>query len=491
MNNYVTRDSISEENFSKWMEFEKNVLIFGDHGTGKTSCIKNFWDKIGIKYAMFSGATLDPWCDMAGIPRLVKRNKESVIEFARPKIMDDDLEAIFIDEYNRSPAAVRNFVLELTQFKSINGRRFPKLKVVWAAANPPDTDNNYDVENIDPSQEDRFHVIVKLSGKPNFEYFSNKYGEEVAKGSLKWYENLAPEIKKIISPRRLDYGLDYVLNEGGEARDIFPDERVNVSLFTRSIRGNKKLKELLNITRDGNEEEIKTFFKSQVNVQPCLKEILKSFDLSNSFIKYGDTEEIMSFANSDEAFSILVYDAAAKNDNIKSSLNDYRKIHSKNPVWFENAHRTVLSSKVALEHFLENKDLFSHARQELKIGDISTLLSFKSPEEIVDEINCLESAAIYEMNEDSAKNVLDFYSRIDLKDFNDKNRDSNWIKKTYSLIYSAFDTFYLRDANLLGASFVSKGCERVMTAPPFAIQGRAASGNRGAHGKVAVREESI
>ncbi len=491
MVNYTERDAISENQLESWLKNGKNVLIFGDHGTGKTSVIKDFWDRKGINYAIFSASTMDPWCDLIGIPRLVRRNKQSVIDFARPENINEDLEAIFVDEYNRSQPAVRNALLELGQFKSINGRKFPKLKVIWAAANPPDTDNNYDVEEIDPAQIDRFHVIIKLSGKPSEEYFTKKFGEEVAKGSLKWYENLAPEIKKTISPRRLDYALEYVVNEGGEARDVFPDERINVSLFTRSIRGNKKLKELLNVTQNGTEEEMKSFFKSQLNIQPCIKDILKSFDLANKFIDYGDTEEIMSFANSEESFSTLVYNSYGKNENIKKAINDYRQIHGNNPQWYDNAHKVVLSSKMALENFLEYKDLFTDSKQKLRVGDISTLLSFKSPEEIIDEVNCLESAALYDMDEDSSKNVLDFFTRIDLKDFNEKNKDSAWIKKAYSLIYSSFNTFYLRDANLLGASFVSKGCERVMTNPPFAVKSQNSRGGRGNNGKVSVREEDI
>lgn len=491
MKSYTSRDTVSDEQLKTWLELKKNVLFYGDHGVGKTTMIKDSWDKLGLKSAFFSGSTLDPWVDLIGIPKIVGRGKSARIEFALPQTIDEDLEAIFFDEFNRSPAAVRNAVLELIQFKSINGRLFPNLKVVWAAANSPDSDNNYDVEQIDPAQEDRFHVIVKLSGKPCLQYFTEKYGEEVAKGSLKWHENLPEEIKKLISPRRLDYALDYVLNDGGEARDVLPDERINISMFTRSIRGNAKLRELLKLRKEADTEGLKKFFTSQKNVQPCLKDIIKNYDLSNAFIEYGDKEEVMAYATSDEPFSILVYQESSKNEDLKKVLNDYRKIHSKNPAWFENAHKTTISSRAALDHFLENKDSFVVTRTSLKVGDLITLLNFKSPEEIVDEINCMDAASLYDIDEDSAQNILNFFSRIDLKDFNDRNRDSQWIKKTYSLIYSAFNFFYERDANLVGASFAVKGCEKVATAPPFGLKIQGATGKRGAFGKVSVRDEEL
>jgi len=492
MNAYIERDTITVEQMKKWFDNNKNVLIFGDRGVGKTTIVSDFWDSLKLKYAFFSGATLDPWVDLIGIPKLVKKGDDSVIEFARPQTIDENLEAIFIDEYNRSPAAVRNAVLELIQFKSINGRKFPNLRVVWAAANPPDADINYDVEELDPAQEDRFHIIVKLSGKPNLDYFKNRYGVEVAKGAIKWHENLAPEIRKLISPRRLDYAIDFVINCAGEARDVLPDERINVSQFTRSIRGNSKLSELLNIRISGDKSKLKEFFKSQLNVQPCLKEIVRDYSLSNDFIKYGDTEEVVAFANSDEAFAILVCQESTKNKNIKQALDSYRQIHKENPPWFDFAHRTIISSKAALDGFVENCGIFTHSGIPLRVSDLSSTLNFKGVEEIIDEIHCMESASMYDMDEDSARNTLSFFSKTDLKDFCDKNKDADILKKAFSMIYSAFNFYYLRDANLIGASFDCKGCEKLVVVPPFSFQrGLNAKGTRGNNGRVSVKEVTI
>lgn len=491
MNQYTTRDKITHDQMAKWYDNGLNLLIFGDHGVGKTTIVSEFWKSKGIKFSMFSGATLDPWVDLIGVPKLAKKGSESVIEFARPQTIDENLEAIFIDEYNRSPAAVRNAVLELIQFKSINGRKFPNLKVVWAAANPPDTESNYDVEEIDPAQEDRFHVIIKLSGKPDKEYFESKYGKDVAKGAIKWHDNLAADVKRLISPRRLDYAVNYVVNCEGEARDILPDERINISQFTSSIRGNSKLDELLRIKAIGNEKVLADFFKSQANVQPCLKEIVRNYPLATDFIKYAATEEVIAFANSDESFSVLVYQESLKNDRLRQALESYRKIHSANPKWFDLANRTTLSSRAALENFTEYRDLFTQSGLNLKVSDISTMLSFKGIEEIIDGISCMSSASIYKMNEDSAKNTLSFFGRIDFKDFCDRNKGSDLQKKAFSMIYSAFEYYYLRDANLIGASFSCKGCEKLAVAPPFAphSQGLGGKGSRGSNGKVSVRED--
>jgi MoxR-like ATPase len=56
----------------------------------------------------------------------LKDEKGSYLELVRPKAFrDDEVQALFFDEFNRSHKNKRNAVMELMQFKSINGRKFP------------------------------------------------------------------------------------------------------------------------------------------------------------------------------------------------------------------------------------------------------------------------------------------------------------------------------------------------------------------------------
>jgi len=95
------------------------------------------------------------------------------------------------------------------------------------------------------------------------------------------------------------------------------------------------------------------------------------------------------------------------------------------------------------------------------------------------------------MDEESAKNTLTFFGRIDFNHFCDANKETDIIKKSFAMIYSAFDFYYLRDANLFGASFDCKGCEKLAMVPPFSIQGLGGRGSRGKNGKVSVREQDL
>ena len=157
---------ITNNKLDFWLKKNKNVLLIGNHGVGKTSIVMDGFERNGLvlneSYKIFSGGTLDPWTDFIGIPKKVtNEDGEDHLEYIRPEYMNDKLEAIFMDEYNRTNPKVRNALMELIQFKSINGRKFPNLKVVWAACNPPsDDDFNYDVEEVDEAQGDRFQIIA-------------------------------------------------------------------------------------------------------------------------------------------------------------------------------------------------------------------------------------------------------------------------------------------------------------------------------------------
>jgi hypothetical protein len=116
--------------------------------------------------------------------------------------------------------------MELLQFKSINGKPFKNLRMIWAAINPDDGDETYDVEALDPAQLDRFHVHVDVPYKPDTTYFKNKFGERGVT-AVAWWTALSTENKKLVTPRRLEYAVDQ-FERNGDVRDILPNQ-VNTS----------------------------------------------------------------------------------------------------------------------------------------------------------------------------------------------------------------------------------------------------------------------
>lgn len=141
-----------------------NVLLSGKHGVGKTAIIKEvFNEQFGehdVSWKYFSASTLDPLVDFIGIPKDYQNSDgDTVFRIVPPESFTgkEKIEAIFLDEINRADEKTLNAIMELIQFRSINGRKYPHLKCVWAAENPADDDeNDYSVRKLDPAQRDRY-----------------------------------------------------------------------------------------------------------------------------------------------------------------------------------------------------------------------------------------------------------------------------------------------------------------------------------------------
>ncbi len=264
----------TEEDLAFWIKSKYNVLFIGNHGIGKTTLVTNAFKKSNLNHRYFSAATMDPWVDFIGVPKEQEDERGSFLDLVKPKdFRDDTIQALFFDEYNRAPTKVQNAVMELIQFKSINGRKFENLEVVWAAINQSEA-NKYNVEELDYAQLDRFHIIVQLPNKPSNHFFSNKHGKN---GEIicKWWADLSDELKEFISPRRLEYILDVYVN-GGDIRACLPMNCNTKTLISNLKDGlpSDKLKELID---SGNESKLKSWLSNASNFSQCEKIIIKDY----------------------------------------------------------------------------------------------------------------------------------------------------------------------------------------------------------------------
>ena len=214
---------LKAENLDFWIMHNLNVLMEGKHGVGKTTQIIEAFERADIKWRYFSAATLDPWVDLIGVPKEVKDSQgRSYLDLIRPREFEyDEVEAIFFDEFNRSHKKVRNACMELIQFKSINGKKLNNLKIIWAAINPSNDEDAYDVEQLDDAQADRFQVHVQIPYKPSVAYFTKKYDEN-GRSATTWWAELPQAEKNKVSPRRLDYAMD-VWKIGGDLAWVLPE----------------------------------------------------------------------------------------------------------------------------------------------------------------------------------------------------------------------------------------------------------------------------
>lgn len=344
---------LREDKLDFWIKNRLNVLFIGKHGVGKTAMVKEAFNRANLEWRYFSASTMDPWVDFIGVPKerqekmaesfeVIKQlatfdpalavqwvvanwkmdedaakrilghiekvgNGVTYLDLVRPQsFAEDKVEALFFDEFNRSPKKVRNAVMELLQFKSINGTKFDNLKIIWAAINPDDDeDETYDVERLDPAQADRFHINIEIPYKPNGEWFKSRFGDRIAKAAVQWWEELPDEEKLRVSPRRLEYALNlYELK--GDMRDVLPITS-NVSKLTTALNTGPITEKLETLMRSKDTAEARTFLSNENNYASAMKYILESDTLMAYFLPLLSKEKLASLmADQDKACKHII-----------------------------------------------------------------------------------------------------------------------------------------------------------------------------------------
>lgn len=290
-----------------WIENNLNVLFIGEAGVGKTSIVLDSFKKHNLNWKYYSASTMDPWVDFIGVPKEVKdENGILSLQLVKPpEWANDEIEAIFLDEFNRSPKKVRNAVMELIQFKSINGRKYNKLRFVWAAINPENSENPnniaYDVEPLDPAQKDRFHIHVELPYKCDDNYFSNKYGEAMSTIAMDWWKKLPTNLKYYVTPRRLDYALD-IYKKDGALQYIFP-KQINTKELIENLGKVSTINDLERLFQEKDENKINSFLKNANNYHLAEEYIIKDKKYFTFFLQYIPENHLMTLISTKDKTS--------------------------------------------------------------------------------------------------------------------------------------------------------------------------------------------
>lgn len=216
----------------------------------------------------------------------------------------DDVYDITVDQYHNfalgagvfvhnSHKKVRNACMELLQFKTINGRAFPNLKIIWAAINPDD-DETYDVEKLDPAQKDRFHIHVDIPYKADKGYFMAKYGEERGRSAVSWWDDLPEDVQRVVSPRRLDYALD-IYSKQGDIRYVLPEES-NVSKLLTTLKEGPIPDMIDRLYKAGDLDAARRWITAENNYQAAIEYIRRSEMRSAFFLPLVHPERLATLA---------------------------------------------------------------------------------------------------------------------------------------------------------------------------------------------------
>lgn len=127
---------------------KKNLMIFGPAGIGKTEMVMQQVQKKNMVCLYWNMTTMQP-PDLVGLPivsdfYVTREGKELVIkktQFAPPEIMPTDLSTlpvvVLVDELDKAIQDIQNPLLEVFQFRRINGLPL-NIQAIVATGNLPD-----------------------------------------------------------------------------------------------------------------------------------------------------------------------------------------------------------------------------------------------------------------------------------------------------------------------------------------------------------------
>lgn len=134
-----TKD-LAEHIFSS-IQIGSNIAVFGRRGSGKTEIAKQQIARANCKEVYINLSVLER-VDMGGYPDLLspQEKQRKFVEFLLPKFYESMIEGeqdvvALLDEVDKADVSLWAPLLEFTQFKSINGRKLPRLRAVIMTGN--------------------------------------------------------------------------------------------------------------------------------------------------------------------------------------------------------------------------------------------------------------------------------------------------------------------------------------------------------------------
>lgn len=132
------------------------ILITGKHGIGKSEFLTEYSQNNGLELTIIDLSLMDP-TDLTGIP-IIHENKT---HYATPSLLPDSHSLrphmIVLEELNRCSLSMRQPCLQLLTARKLNDYKLPKNTFLVACMNP--SEDNYDVDELDPALKSRFLSI--------------------------------------------------------------------------------------------------------------------------------------------------------------------------------------------------------------------------------------------------------------------------------------------------------------------------------------------
>ena len=291
---------ITNNQFDKGLETERNMLVLGPSGYGKTETVEGYADRVGKKIA---------YCDMAGqlpesiagIPAVYTKESDGLGGAYYKRMLDIELKEflecegegwiLFFDEINQGSPEALNTLYSIThpnpEMRRWCGHRISKCQIVACGNLSDGTDGTVYLTELPTPLLNRFFVFkLKPDKKGATDYLKKKYKNipQVAKYIKVMLDNN-------IAPRDVDLALD-ILQCGYDA--MFLESKLGTALTAKIFDLQKSIKSLDPAELLKNARKIYEQFKEDGEILFGAETITTEEELRNKFAEFLTDEEITS-----------------------------------------------------------------------------------------------------------------------------------------------------------------------------------------------------
>ena len=143
------------------------IMIWGNHGLGKTELVKSFAQQNNWKFAYCAPAQFEEMGDLHGMPTITSNSiGNDFTSYSPPEWVptEDGPGILLLDDVNRADDRILRGLMQLFQNYSLHSWSLPKNWQIVATANPDD--GNYSVTPLDDAFLTRLlHVTLKFDVK--------------------------------------------------------------------------------------------------------------------------------------------------------------------------------------------------------------------------------------------------------------------------------------------------------------------------------------
>lgn len=164
----MTNITVAKEVVCLCREAEISLFLWGTHGLGKSSLVRQVADELGIEFIDLRCAQMEA-VDLRGFPA---KGDDGRTHFLPPAELPAGGEGIlFLDELNRAGDDIVAALFQLVLDRRVGEYQLPEGWSIVAAGNFGDSD--YNVNELDPAFLDRFCHVVVSSGDSTIDEWSS------------------------------------------------------------------------------------------------------------------------------------------------------------------------------------------------------------------------------------------------------------------------------------------------------------------------------